>query len=538
MYPDTPCACLNIIKYFKMKKLYASLGLSITVLLMSCSSTRTYTQSYPPDNQGYNQGYSSESSSDITYQQFYDGLSPYGNWVDYQNYGYVWMPNEQGFRPYYNNGHWLYTNYGWTWVSNYNWGWAPFHYGRWLYDDAYGWMWLPGYEWAPAWVSWRSGGGCYGWAPMGPDYNFNMGMGSRIPDNYWAFVPNRYINSPRINNYYISREKNVDIINNTTIINNTNVTNNRTVYVTGPSATEVEKVTREKVRPVRIVQKTTPGTEVNGSTLAIYKPAIKPTPQQNQQIRPSKIVNLNDVRGRGQNTGAPATGSRVNEGQGKPVTPAENKPDPAFNHQKTYLPSSGNAAAPDQKPNAATEKQVENQQPPRVIPSNQIFDHKPTIIRRENSNDAQINNQQRQTNTQPTSNDAQINNQQRQTNTQPNPQTNSQQNPQANTQQNNSTQRPVITNRPEKPRVENQPERNREVVPQNNPAPVNREPVRQQRVEREKSFDAPVRSINRQTLSDFQENSRPQVDRSPIIRNRDPAEPRDNRREFPQRDRK
>ena len=98
-------------------------------------------------------------------------------------------------------------NYGWTWASDYNWGWAPFHYGRWLYDDAYGWMWVPGYEWAPAWVSWRNGGGCYGWAPLGPGGNFDISIGSRIPYNYWAFVPHRYINNPRINNYYINQGK-------------------------------------------------------------------------------------------------------------------------------------------------------------------------------------------------------------------------------------------------------------------------------------------------------------------------------------------
>ena len=189
-----------------MKNIYTYLVL-LMIVLSSCSSSRNYGQGYSPQ------------SSDITYQQFYDDLSPYGDWVDYQNYGYVWVPAEQGFRPYYNNGHWIYTTYGWTWVSNYNWGWAPFHYGRWLYDDAYGWMWVPGYQWAPAWVSWRGGGDYYGWAPLGPGMNINVNIGSEIPYSYWAFVPNRYINSPRINNYYINREKNVTIINNTTIIN-------------------------------------------------------------------------------------------------------------------------------------------------------------------------------------------------------------------------------------------------------------------------------------------------------------------------------
>ena len=156
--------------------------------------------------------------------------------------------------------------------------------------------------------------------PLGPGLNFDISIGSRIPYSYWSFVPNRYINSPRINNYYINREKNVTIINNTTVINNTNITNNKTVYVTGPSATEVEKVTNEKIRPVKIVQKNTPGnTEVSGSTVSIYKPAVKETPQQNEQIKPSRIVNLNELKVRRENAGAMQNEIPGKEVQGKTV---------------------------------------------------------------------------------------------------------------------------------------------------------------------------------------------------------------------------
>ena len=80
-----------------------------------CIASPGYAQN---DNSGYNE---------ITFQQFYDALRPYGEWVDYRNYGYVWVPDEMGFRHYHSNGHWVYKDYGWTWASNYNWGWAPFH---------------------------------------------------------------------------------------------------------------------------------------------------------------------------------------------------------------------------------------------------------------------------------------------------------------------------------------------------------------------------------------------------------------------------
>ena len=31
--------------------------------------------------------------NDASYQQFYDELSPYGDWIDDQQNGYVWIPN-------------------------------------------------------------------------------------------------------------------------------------------------------------------------------------------------------------------------------------------------------------------------------------------------------------------------------------------------------------------------------------------------------------------------------------------------------------
>ena len=172
-------------------KLNITLSAIIVAALMSCSAGRYATAQYDANDNGYhsqndqynNHNYNNDNydnsndyddaygnygTSNVSMDVFVGALSPYGRWATYPSYGSVWICNDPGFIPYNTGGHWVYTTYGWTWVSDYRWGWAPFHYGRWAFDAAYGWMWVPGYEWGPAWVSWRTGGDYYGWAPLTP----------------------------------------------------------------------------------------------------------------------------------------------------------------------------------------------------------------------------------------------------------------------------------------------------------------------------------------------------------------------------------
>ncbi|WP_372818881.1 DUF6600 domain-containing protein [Pedobacter sp.] len=212
---------------------------------------------------------------DVSLQSFYDELSPYGTWIQDPQYGYVWRPDvdQEDFRPYYSNGRWAMTEYGNTWVSNYDWGWAPFHYGRWIYNSYNQWVWIPDTVWGPAWVSWRSGGGYYGWAPLGPSIHIgiNIGRGGyRIPDMCWNFIPysNIYYNSyPR---YYGGRNR--IYIQNTVIINNTYVRNNRTYY-TGPRAEEVRRATNQNVTVYNVNRSSRPGaSRIDNNTVNIYNP--------------------------------------------------------------------------------------------------------------------------------------------------------------------------------------------------------------------------------------------------------------------------
>ncbi len=247
---------------------------SASLLIASCGPAHVAVQSdnYQP---------APAPAADLTYQSFYDQLFPYGNWIDYPEYGYVWMPNAgPDFRPYSTNGNWIYTDAGWTWASNYNWGWAPFHYGRWFYESGYGWMWLPGNEWAPAWVSWRGSGDYYGWAPLGPKVSVDVALSNyNPPANYWNFVPRQYIGTPGWHNYNIDASRNVTIINNTTIINNYSGTNrSRYAFAPGPDPNEVRRVSGNNFTQVQLREANTPGERASGSQYTIYQPHINATP--------------------------------------------------------------------------------------------------------------------------------------------------------------------------------------------------------------------------------------------------------------------
>jgi len=114
----------------------------------------------PPGTQGANAGL------------FYNALAPYGTWTQIPDYGLCWQPTTEtlnpDWRPYVDQGQWLYTDNGWYWQSGYSWGWAVFHYGRWSKNGRLGWVWVPDNVWGPAWVSWRIALSYSGWAPLPP----------------------------------------------------------------------------------------------------------------------------------------------------------------------------------------------------------------------------------------------------------------------------------------------------------------------------------------------------------------------------------
>ena len=260
-----------------MKKILTITVMAFSVMLLGTVKNTASAQPYADD--------------DITYQEFYDELDPYGQWMDYPEYGYVWIPDcGSSFRPYSTNGHWVWSDdYDWIWVSDYSWGWAPFHYGRWFYDSYYGWMWVPGYEWSPAWVAWRHGGDYYGWAPLRPGINIsiNFSIGSYNPPiDYWCFAPSRYITSPRIYDYYVPWRNNVTIINQTTIINNYNY--NRNIFRTGPGRRDAERYAG-RINPVRFRDVRSAGRNgFRNNEVSVYRPRVRHD-NNNRNIAPHKF---------------------------------------------------------------------------------------------------------------------------------------------------------------------------------------------------------------------------------------------------------
>src|SRR5262249_21328801 len=99
---------------------------------------------------------------------FHDRLAHDGKWVTVPEYGEVFVPSVEltinDWRPYFNDGHWVFTDAGWYWDSTYAWGWAGFHYGRWAFVPEHRWVWIPDVTWGPSWVVFREGDAAFGWA--------------------------------------------------------------------------------------------------------------------------------------------------------------------------------------------------------------------------------------------------------------------------------------------------------------------------------------------------------------------------------------
>jgi len=250
---------------------------------------------------------------------FYESLSPYGSWISVDD-DYYWQPSvvvtDRSWRPYWNNGNWVYTDYGWTWQSSYSWGWAPFHYGRWTNHPRHGWCWRPGTEWAPAWVHWRSNDQYTGWAPLPPEARYEAGIGFSyrgknvsldfhfgLGERDYGFVPVRnFCDSDfhRHGSYYRDRNYRgdyrggdvVNIYNNTTIVNNYYRYDRDRIINNGPGYDSIRRATNKEIKQVRLTDANyrsgdpIRATRLNDdNTLQMYRPTIRrDAPEKPQEV--------------------------------------------------------------------------------------------------------------------------------------------------------------------------------------------------------------------------------------------------------------
>ncbi len=240
----------------------------------------------------------SEPPTQVTYNYFYESLSPYGSWVELPSYGWCWQPTcavvDMSWRPYCHGGRWVYSNCGWYWASDYSWGWAPFHYGRWYHHGTCGWVWTPGYTWSPAWVSWGWSGSYCGWAPLPPAAGWEVGIGLTYHGSvagvycgfglsafHWNYVSCHDMHHPNPHHYAVPRHEVNKVYSHATVINNIAIQNNTVVNhgiapekITAVSRREIPKVQLQDIRPTQVSSTRPDQLDRSGTKLAVYRPSL------------------------------------------------------------------------------------------------------------------------------------------------------------------------------------------------------------------------------------------------------------------------
>ncbi|MGH2574513.1 MAG: DUF6600 domain-containing protein [Ignavibacteria bacterium] len=238
---------------------------------------------------------------DVSFQSFYDELSPYGEWIQIskeevdedlkngegqgyafysipdENFIFIWRPGVQDkqWKPYI-NGRWEYTTHGWLWVSNYSWGWGPYHYGRWWNSKKYGWVWLPGYVWAPAWVIWKVSDAHIGWCALSPNARWTGEDGIvqynyKHPDNQWVFIEKSKFTNDINELSIVSPKENQTIISKSQTVLNLKVENSRVVNY-GPDVWDVEKSSGKTIKQKEInISREKAKTSVGDTEVNLYK---------------------------------------------------------------------------------------------------------------------------------------------------------------------------------------------------------------------------------------------------------------------------
>ncbi|MDR3653181.1 MAG: hypothetical protein P4L34_09460 [Paludibacter sp.] len=317
--------------------------------------------------------------TNVSFQVFYDQLSPYGQWINYADYGYVWLPDSgSDFVPYSTDGHWVLTDYGWTWASDYIWGWATFHYGRWGFDNSVGWYWVPDNVWGPAWVNWRQSDGYYGWEPMEPGVSLNEGFNNAFggSNDHWLFVRNMDFERTDINQYYLNHSDRDRIGRNSIVINRTyNDYDRHATYVSGPTRESVQRATGRTIKPLTIQENNKPGQEINNGQLRIYRPQVDKN-NSGERNAPRTVTNMQDIKRIPANN-APNHNQIDNRGS-RPASQPANSTYPQNNNarpiQQQNINLQNNNAQPVQQNRTIKQpaggRRIQTVEPPKATPTN------------------------------------------------------------------------------------------------------------------------------------------------------------------------
>ena len=215
---------------------------------------------------------------------YYSALSPYGTWTDVPGYGWCWQPTvvvvNPGWRPYWDNGYWLWSDCGWYWNSCYSWGWAPFHYGRW-FSHANSWYWCPDRVWGPSWVCWRNSGAFCGWAPLPPGACFTAGIGWThhgvavgvnfgfgIASAHFNFVSHDHFADHHVSHFGLHGHDANTAFAQTRVVNNYSIGANHRVFNHGIGREQVAAASGHSIQPVSATALTRQGRELSTHAFA------------------------------------------------------------------------------------------------------------------------------------------------------------------------------------------------------------------------------------------------------------------------------
>lgn len=347
---------LNI-KFLKLTVVLV--GLFIFSSMMSCSETTDEVSEVQPENTesvSVEEDDFTESNVDllkVDYKQFYDQLSPHGEWIEVtgdeigveldkstasgekvhrkmsfsQLFGvksayaddmdldafFVWKPaptlsvglttddNSPVAASYvpYTNGQWVNTDAGWYFQAPTPYEETVHHYGRWAYSPSVGWVWVPGRVWSPAWVDWREDDEYVAWSPLAPGVYLtdNRIIEPPIYEDRYIIVEKRYFVEPEIYKYHYIKNKKKVIIHEMRRVDGVMVVDHRVIN-RGPEVSVIETVLGHPI-PVMHIDKVQTYSAVGkkGDVIYSYSPGFtefKVVKDINKPVRkPVKFVSFN-----------------------------------------------------------------------------------------------------------------------------------------------------------------------------------------------------------------------------------------------------